>query len=148
MSDLSNLPERIRQFLSLDLVEMAVDYKVQEVASYAGFARERIIYTAADGDHIPGEVGSGHLRPWCADAGEESNQRRRAHQDAAVGAIDRGGTHPDQDFIISGCRGGQFADREATRWAVGRTLHSTHVASLVAAPAPMSRPAERTGSSR
>lgn len=44
---------QIRQFLNLDLVEHPPDYEILESLPKAGFTRQRILYTAVDGDKIP-----------------------------------------------------------------------------------------------
>lgn len=53
MSELPPLAAHMRQFLKLELVEKPVQYAVVETMPDAGFRRERIVYSAADGEDIP-----------------------------------------------------------------------------------------------
>lgn len=53
MNASTTLRERIREYLDLECVQTAVSYEVQESVSLTGYTRQRIVFTAADGDAIP-----------------------------------------------------------------------------------------------
>ena len=53
MNESANTREPIRAFLNLELVETAVTFEVGDSIGQTGYVRQRISYTAADGDTIP-----------------------------------------------------------------------------------------------
>jgi len=53
MNASAQLPERLRSFLGLELVESAVPFDLKESATGNGYQRQLITYNSADGDVIP-----------------------------------------------------------------------------------------------